>query len=663
MGKIKLLDKSVANLIAAGEVVERPASVVKELLENSIDAGAKHITTEIKNGGIKFIRVMDDGSGMGKEDVKNSLIRHATSKIEKADDLDAIMTLGFRGEALASIAAVADVEIYTKTENEEIGAHLLSKAGGEACVTDAGCPKGTTILVRDLFSTAPARMKFLKKDYTEAGYIADIINRLALGMPDISFKLINNDKEQLFTTGDGNLSGAVRAVYGKDIEKAMVPCDFSENGVRAYGLCAKAEGARANRSMQSFFINGRYIKSALLTRAVEEAYKNELMGGKFPSCVINIEIKPQMVDINVHPTKLEAKFANESDVYHAVYWAVKNALYEKKTIPEVKQAPKPKFGLDMPKAEPISLGGIAPNVKREEEKPKQITMRETDFAQKSAQLPKKAPQDPLFKELLKTPVFDFEIEKKQTEEIKKAEVKKEEIKTAEEIKENLPQKEIIKEEIFEEIKDAEIKTQEKIATKEEKAEEPAPYKICGQIFNTYIIVERDGEMLLVDQHAAHERLRYEKLLREYEERKITQQTFLMPHIFDLAASEFASFTEYKKEISDLGFEADAFGERSVRISAVPQDAADGDIQSLFLEVLKSLSQNKKSNMTEKMRSTIYQISCKGAIKANMKLSEPEMKTLLNNVFALSGINTCPHGRPITISFTKYFIEKQFKRIV
>ena len=658
MGKIKLLDKSVANLIAAGEVVERPASVVKELLENSIDAGAKHITTEIKNGGIKFIRVLDNGSGMSKEDVLTSLTRHATSKIEKADDLDAIMTLGFRGEALASIAAVADVEIYTKTEDEEVGAHLVSRAGEKAEVSEAGCPKGTTILVRDLFSTAPARMKFLKKDYTEAGYIADIINRLALGMPDISFKFINNDKEQLFTSGDGSLLNAVRAVYGRDIANAMVPCDFSENGVRAYGLCAKAEGARANRSMQSFFINGRYIKSALLIRAVEEAYKNELMGGKFPSCVINIEIKPQMVDINVHPTKLEAKFANESDVYHAVYWAVKNALYEKKAIPEVRKAPKQKFGFETPAAEQISLvkSAVLPIEKSTEEKPKAVSMRETDFVPKAtSDKPKKAPQDPLFKEFMKSPVFEFEkIENKPKTETAKV-LEKADMPKITETKE-----EIKKEKVYEETKPEKVLEK---AEEDKKETEEIPYKVCGQIFNTYIIVERSGEMLLVDQHAAHERLRYEKLLRQYEERNVSQQMFLMPSIIDLTATEFAQFLEFEKEIASLGFDSEVFGEKSVKISAVPQDAAEADVEDLFLEVLKNLSQNKKSDMTEKMRNTIYQISCKGAVKANMKLSETEMKTLLDNIFALSGINTCPHGRPITISFTKYFIEKQFKRIV
>lgn len=653
MGIIKLLDKSVANLIAAGEVVERPASVVKELLENAVDAGATHITTEIKNGGIKYIRVMDNGCGMGADDVRNSLVRHATSKIQKADDLNAIMTLGFRGEALASIAAVSKLEIYTKTEESETGFRLLSDPNGEIGVSEAGCPKGTTVLVRELFCTAPARMKFLKKDYTEAGYIQDIVNRLALGMPNISFKFINNDKELLFTSGDGNLKNAVRAVLGRDIAAAMIESDYEENGIRAYGLCGKAEAARANRSMQSFFINGRYIKSALLTRAVEEAYKNELMTGKFPACVINIEIKPQMVDINVHPTKLEAKFANESEVYHAVYWAVKNALYSKKTVPKVKNPPKIKLNAENPQGVQVKLSQneIQPKPERAV-LPENVSMKEYGFLKKDEKHEEFNAgniSDPVFAEFTEKQKITAHKEEKpkiaETERIILSPVQSEKEKASEKFE---PKAEI-----------------GKITENEEKTEneEILPYKICGQIFNTYIIVEREGEMLLVDQHAAHERLRYERLLLQYENRKIASQSLLIPAYVELTAVELSEVREFCDELLSLGFEVDEFGDKTVKIRAVPMEAADGNATDLFLEVLKNLSQNRKSDMTEKMRSAIYQISCKGAVKANMQLKESEMKALLDNVFALKGINTCPHGRPITISFTKYFIEKQFKRIV
>ncbi|MBQ3181346.1 MAG: DNA mismatch repair endonuclease MutL, partial [Clostridia bacterium] len=335
MGKIQVLSKNVSDKIAAGEVVERPASVIKEFLENSVDAGATIITVEIKSGGIKYMRVTDNGCGMSYDDTKSCILRHATSKISTENDLNSIKTLGFRGEALSSIAAVSKLEIYTKTRDAETGTYMIAENGEIIDITEAGCPDGTTVLVRELFCTVPARMKFLKKDYTEAGYIEDIVARLALSHPEISVKLVNNGKEVIFTPGDNQLSSAIYAVYGKDIKDAMIDADYRENGVRVFGMCAKSSAARANRNMQNFFVNGRYIKSALLSHAVEEAYKNELMVKKFPACVLNVEISPEMVDINIHPTKLEAKFADEKAVYHAVYWAAKNALYKKAYVPKV----------------------------------------------------------------------------------------------------------------------------------------------------------------------------------------------------------------------------------------------------------------------------------------------------------------------------------------
>lgn len=646
MGIIKLLDKSVANMIAAGEVVERPASVVKELLENSIDAGATHITTEIKNGGIKFIRVADNGSGMSAEDVRTSLVRHATSKLSTAQELDGIMTLGFRGEALASIAAVSNMEIYTKTETEELGAHLVSAAGGEVTVSEAGCPKGTTVLVRELFCTAPARMKFLKKDFTEGGYIADIVNRLALGMPQISFKFISNEKEQLFTSGDGSLKNAVMSVYGRDVAAAMVSCDYTENGVRAHGLCGKSETARANRGMQSFFINGRYIKSALLTRAVEEAYKNELMTGKFPACVINLEINPRTVDINVHPTKLEAKFANENDVYHAVYWAVKNALYSKNTIPTVK-APQTEERAELAYKEQLRLLRDLPRTavmqqrqtaqpEAEIKPPKAETGAKSVSMRESGAIPPPKPQPKSTAEIPAVPEMP---EKPKTPEKPEPAEKNAAVKRAE---------------------TAAPQAAEQVA---DTAFCELPYKICGQIFSTYIIVERGGEMLLVDQHAAHERLRYEELLRSYEQRKIASQTLLIPTSFNLTPLEMSEFTEFSQQLSDLGFDAEEFGENSLIVRAVPLELSESDIKNLIIEILDGFSKGRRSDMPELVRRALYQISCKGAVKANMKLSETEMNALLKDVFALEGISTCPHGRPITVSFTKHFIEKQFKRII
>lgn len=640
MNKIKLLDKTVSNMIAAGEVVERPASVIKELLENSIDAQAKHITVEIKNGGIKYMRVADDGIGMTKEDASLSLLRHATSKIEKAEDLDAIITLGFRGEALASISAVSNMEIYTKYRGEKEGTLIKSSCGEITDTLDAGCPEGTTVIVRDLFVNTPARMKFLKKDHTEAGYIADIILRLALARPDISFKFINNDKEQLFTSGDGELLNAIYSIYGKDIKNAMVKGEYKEYGISLSGYFGKSEASRPNRNMQNVFINGRYIKSPLVSRAVEEAYKQELMVGKFPSCVINIQIDPFCVDINVHPTKLEAKFSDEKSVYHVVYWAAKNALYQKKTIPVVEKAPSQTSA----KAEESLFSGFS-------RKKQVFTFNETSRYEKKEATP------------VKTVIYTQNADEKKKE---TSEEKKENLFTFEKKEEPVIVQETIKETPPETVKhEKEIPENTHVITHEEIKKEPEKpvYKICGQIFDTYIIIEKDGQMMMVDQHAAHERLRFENLKKGYKNRQIVSQALLTPAVVKLTPPEMASFCEYREDICALGFEAEEFGENDIIIRSVPSELTEFEIREAIIEIIGLFSIHRKNIDEQIAEKMLYQIACKGAVKANRKLFDSEIKELLDAIFALPEINTCPHGRPITIAFTKDFIEKQFKRIV
>ena len=648
MGKIRVLDKTVSNMIAAGEVVERPASVVKELLENSMDAGAGHITVEIKSGGITYIRVADDGIGMSREDAETCLLRHATSKISTADDLAAIKTLGFRGEALASIAAVSNLDIYTKSADDETGTHLSSACGEITDIGEAGCPLGTTVIVRDLFCSTPARMKFLKKDFTEAGYIRDMLERLALSHPDISFKLINNGKEALFTDGQGELSSCVYSVYGKDVASAMMPADFNEAPVRVHGLIGRGSISRPNRNMQNFFINGRYIKSPLLARATEDAYKNEVMVGKFPVCVLNIELDPSMVDINVHPTKLEAKFADEKHIYHSVYWAVKNALCQGVEIPKVSTDIK-KTSFTMPTkdkvAEPIHMSEVI--LPKKEEIKKEAEVKPVHIINE----PKKEnkwirPETTVKEPAIEWPIPEF-VPPVLTEEIKP--------KDKQETEEKTPT--IIFDEP-EEIKPKEVKWEEK-----EEIIKETRYKICGQVFDTYILVEKDGELLMVDQHAAHERLRYEELLRQYRERQIVSQSLIIPAVITLSSQEMALYREYSEEIAALGFDTEEFGENAVAVRATPEELSERDISELFAEILTMLSQNRKNIDEDLVSRMLYSIACKGAIKANHSLHEREMKVLLDSVFSLQGINTCPHGRPITIAFTKTFIEKQFKRIV
>lgn len=626
MGKVQVLSKNVSDKIAAGEVVERPASVIKEFLENSVDAGATVITVEIKNGGIKYMRVTDNGCGMSKEDAELSVVRHATSKISKEEDLSRIATLGFRGEALSSIAAVSKLEIYTKEKGAETGTYMVAHNGEVLDISEAGCPDGTTVLVRELFSTVPARMKFLKKDYTEAGYIEDIVARLVLSHPEISVKLINNGKEVIFTPGDNKLTSAVYAVYGKEIKDAMVEAEYEENGVKVTGLCAKASAARANRNMQNFFINGRYIKSPLLSHAVEEAYKNELMVKKFPACVLNVEISPEMVDINIHPTKLEAKFADDKAVYHAVYWAVKNALYKKAYVPKV---------------DDVKISQTTYN------RPTPQTVKET--FKSTPEIKKEAPKIDFSKV---TPVVHHEVPK--TEQAK--------ISFGENTYKVKPQEPEIKIE----------KTPEPVIEKEVIEETPKPvyevkekpvFKICGQVFNTYIIVEKDGQMLMVDQHAAHERLRYEKLLVQYRQRNIVTQILLMPEVITLTANEYALFCENQEQINALGYACEPYGEREIIVREIPMEAEEAEISDTFFEILKMLATARKNIDDDLASKMLYRIACRGAIKANKELNDKEMQTLLEDIFGLENINTCPHGRPITIEFTKDFIEKQFKRIV
>lgn len=633
MAKIKVLSKNVSDKIAAGEVVERPASVIKELLENAVDAQATAITIEIKAGGIKYMRVTDNGIGMSKEDAKLSIIRHATSKISTEDDLSRIATLGFRGEALSSIAAVSKLEIYTKTRNEETGTYMVAHNGEIIDIIEAGCPDGTTVLVRELFCTVPARMKFLKKDYTEAGYIEDIVARLALSHPEISVKFINNGKEVIFTPGDNQLSSAIYAVYGRDIKDAMVEAEYTEGGVKVHGMCAKASAARANRNMENFFVNGRYIKSAMLAHAVEEAYKNELMVKKFPACVLNIEISPEMVDINIHPTKLEAKFADEKAVYHAVYWAAKNALYKKAYVPQVTEKKTSQVAVLRPTPQAVKeTFRAAPEIKRE--------LPKVDFS-KITLVPKK---EPVITEQAKISFGENTYKAP-----KKIDEPKPEIKV--EIKEApKPVIEVRKEPVIE-VKEPEI------------IREKPVFHVCGQVFNTYIVVEKDGKMLMVDQHAAHERLRYEKLLSQYRERNIVTQILLMPEIVKLTANEYATFCENEQAINDLGYIAAPYGEREIIVREIPMEAEETDIEDTIFEIISMFSNNRKNIDDDLAAKMLYRIACRGAIKANKELNTAEMDKLLTDIFMLDNINTCPHGRPITIEFTKDFIEKQFRRIV
>lgn len=718
MGIIHVLDTELSNKIAAGEVVERPASVAKELVENSIDAGATAITVELRSGGVSYLRVTDNGKGMSRDDAKICFLRHATSKIKTDEDLDAIYTLGFRGEALSSIGAVAQVSLYTKQCDGEglcvtcCGGEILSSA-------EAGIPDGTSVIVENLFYNTPARLKFLKKDATEAGYITDIITRCIFAHPEISFRLIVNGKEKLFSPGDSSLKNAVYTAYGKDYAKGMLEVDYEANGIHVTGLIGKGNVSRPNRNYQSFFVNKRYIKSAMIFRAVEDAYKNQIMIGKFPVAVLNIEIDPKLMDINVHPTKLEVKFANEKDVRNAVYYGVKNALYALPNVPEISRVDEETgevfFERDK-NAGQLDLSTLAEQLpKNLHERPEQKTAktriklnlsgddevsyiggntlkRDTKSNAGDTRRPKevqsiqpkerKAVNDYSNAILGKLRFNDVVVDETEHKNItgvvkplkpeKQDKLKPEPQKVSEQ--EIVQQKEISESVQTEKVLIAELSKEVESPITAESSSVPVRseqenvfmdeyFRVAGQIFDTYIIVEKGGKMLLIDQHAAHERLKYEELKREMAQKQVMSQMLIEPVIVRLSAAEYSAFEECKGTLYDMGFECDVFGDSEVIVRGVPGDLEAGDVEELLVSLITNSANAKHELITENYERMLYTIACKAAIKANHRLSENEMETLARNVFRLKNINTCPHGRPIVISMSKKEIEKEFKRIV
>lgn len=648
MGRIHVLTTEISNKIAAGEVVERPSSVIKELVENSIDAGATNIVVEIKKGGSIYMRVTDNGSGMTAEDAGVCFLRHATSKIQTDDDLNAIYTLGFRGEALSSIGAVSKTTLYTKCHGEKSGICVTCEGGEIKSADDAGVPEGTSIIVENLFFNTPARLKFMKKDATEAGYISDIMSRFILAHPEISFKLISDGKEKLFSSGDNTLKNAVYTIYGKDYAQAVLETEYEYESIKVTGVIGKGNVSRPNRNFQSFFVNKRYIKSPLIIRAVEEAYKNQIMIGKFPMAVLNIEINPELIDINVHPTKLEVKFSNDKDIYHAVYYAVKNALYALPNIPEIKRDKQENISISsLTKSPPVP--DYNPRENQFLKQAKELRQRHDDAETAAAEALKQKYRDFLDTPVMRAHVADSKPLVGHDETISKPSAAvEEEVKT--EI--SKPQVDI-----------SETDNNEDTLSAEKNIFVDEYFNVVGQIFDTYIIVEKNDEMLLIDQHAAHERLKYEELKQALAKREIYSQILLEPEIINLTGEEMGMYTENKQLVEDLGFETEVFGDNSIIVRSVPGDVGIGEVEPLLIELISQAGTSKKELITEKNQRLLYTIACKSAIKANMSMSVPEMETLVRNVFRLENINTCPHGRPIVVAMTKKEIEKEFKRIV
>lgn len=651
MPKINVLPKHLAELIAAGEVVERPASVVKELLENSIDAGADNITVEIKNGGISYIRITDNGSGIERADIRNAFVSHATSKISTADDLNGIFTLGFRGEALASVSAVARVEVMTRTADDESGTRYVIESGDEILLDDAGCPKGTTIIVRDLFYKTPARMKFLKKDVTEANAVAGVVDRIALSHPEISFRFIREGKQTLITSGNGDLLTCIREVFGKEFSSGLIPAENNGQGIRVSGYISKPVASRPNRNMQFFFINNRLIKTGTGSAALSEGYKNSIMVGKFPSCVLNIEIDPSLVDVNVHPAKTEVRFSDEKLIFSAVYYACKNALSSGDTPKQIKEIPKTDY-YKAPEKPPEQLKMVqkpAPSADFWQHIPKKTEPAQVTPVNVKA-------KEPEIKIEIVNPVSVKTVHAENPAPVSVFRAPAEEINKAEKIEDillNSPS-EPIKEE------PAVIIPEEKNVTPPKSDFNEEEFRLIGEAFMTYIMCEYKGKLIIIDKHAAHERIIYEKLKKDNGER--TPQLLLLPVTVTLSKEEYSATLENLALINDAGFEAEDFGNGCIIVRECPMELSPDDVADVMCEIAGRFVEKKQDVMFEKLDWIFHSVACRSAIKAGNFTSRLEMERFAKQLLSMPDIRYCPHGRPVLIEMTQRELEKNFGRI-
>lgn len=647
MPQINILPKHIAELIAAGEVVERPASIVKEIMENAIDAGADKITLEIKRGGITYIRITDNGCGIDRDNIRKAFISHATSKISTADDLNAICTLGFRGEALASIAAVSRVEVMTRGENEDVGTRYCIEGGEETVLDEAGCPKGTTLIVRDLFYNTPARMKFLKKDVSEGNAVAAVVDRIALSHPEVSVRFIRDSKDALFTSGDGKLNSAIYKVLGKDFASTLIPCDYELEGVRVSGYISKPFNARPNRMMQYFFLNDRFIKTRTGMVALEEAYKNSIMVGKFPACVLKIQIAPGAVDVNVHPAKTEVRFANEKMIFNAVYYCAKSALQQGDTRVQAtfqqkvnrQFMPKPAEGKQI-KIYEQQLEQI-----KKEAQPKQdfwTNTTSTEF-KKTVESPK-----------TETIVFNdnsskFEIEKNEIPDL--VPCFKPTVQEPAPVAQTKPEPVEIKPSI----------EPEPVQPIVEKVQhEVEPYRVIGEAFKTYILVEQGKKLLIIDKHAAHERMLFEKFKANRD--GIETQMLLAPVTVTLSKEEYSAILDNLDLLEKAGYYVEDFGGGMVIVNECPTAVADADLAEVIMELAGHLVTGQKELVPEKLDWIYHSTACRAAIKAGDRTSDYELNKFVESLLNNPDIRYCPHGRPVLIEMSRYEIEKNFGRV-
>ena len=701
MPHIELLDQITIDKIAAGEVIERPASVIKELVENAIDAGATAVVVEIEDGGITFMRITDNGCGIERDDVRKAFLRHSTSKIRSADDLVHISSLGFRGEALSSIAAVAQVELVTKTANDIFGTRYVIEGGQEKVLEETGAPDGTTFLVRQLFYNTPARRKFLKTPMTEASHISDLLTRLALSHPEVSFQFINNHQPKIHTSGNGRLKDVIYHIYGREIANNLLPLEYDCEGMRVNGFLGKPLISRGNRNFENYFVNGRYIRSNILSKGIEDAYKDFTMQHKYPFVAFHIQVDPEKIDVNVHPTKMELRFSNQQEIYNRIYQAVSDGLHEKNLIPEV-EIPEPpslenkindrragarKNAVLVQEVPKRPYGNLNPEPVKKEESDEEKNldyfmkkMKERVQAyhnqvshaevESTEDISKKAQETDKVKEAVKRrlnskkteyalhntaskteydPIKTEQTLQKDNSDTQKTEY---DLQNNPQFPHNNPQK-------SEKSKQLDL-FEENLLKKEVKQE----YKIIGQVFDTYWLVQFRDSLYIIDQHAAHERVLYERTLAGMKNREYTSQYLSPPIILSLSMQEIDVLETYKDRFTSIGFEMEPFGGDEYAVRAVPDNLFGIAKKELLLEMLDGLSEGLASNLEPSLiDEKIASMSCKAAVKGNSRLSAAEVEALIGELLTLDNPYHCPHGRPTIISMTKRELEKKFKRII
>ena len=650
MMAIQLLDQLTVDKIAAGEVVERPASIAKELVENAIDAKATSIVVEIKDGGISFLRVSDNGAGIPFEEVPKAFLRHSTSKIQKAEDLDSIQSLGFRGEALSSIAAVARVELVTKSRDSDSGCKYRIEGGVEKQYDEVGAPDGTAFLVHQIFYNTPARRKFLKTPMTEASHIGELLQRLALSHSEISFQFINNGQSKLHTSGNGNLKDVIYHIYGREIANNLLEISFERNGIEIHGYLGAPSISRGNRNYENYFINGRYVKNNTIYKAIEDGYKDFSMQHRYPFVVLQMQVDSGKVDVNVHPTKMELRFSNQQEIYNVVYEAICTTLYQKETVPVMELTKPPQSGV----AKAENTVPVTPQKAMQEStiQASQKTMQNLEEPMQALQ--KNAPKDEAyFIERMKERVTSHHakgVEEKVLQENALSQQKK--VDSTVTYKVEVDAQKIAEEQVSLFKEDTFLKT-----------ELPA-YKLIGQVFETYWLVQVDEQLYIIDQHAAHERVLYEQTLRSMETREYTTQYIEPPIVLELSMQEASLLKEHLAVFSRIGFEMEEFGGDSYVVRGIPDNLFHIAKKELLMEMIDELQEGLQGATTaRRIDEKIASMSCKGAVKGNSKLSANEMDQLLLELLKLENPYHCPHGRPVIIAMSKRELEKKFKRIV